>query len=192
MRVRMAPGASTLERRDIHADDAVFQGGALFRRSRERIEAVRDADIGEPGGCECGLDLCLQQSAGNSTGPQIDIASGAIVERGAEHDVGELQASPRGNDTKHLSQRAVLIGHEIEYAVRHQDVNARIVRRQRGCVAVPDVDVREVRRLRARPRARRHRLRHVDADRSSRRTHVHGRQQQIGAGTAPDVEHGRA
>ena len=37
-----------------------------------------------------GLELCFQQSAGNSAGPEIDALLGIFGDRFLDHDVGDL------------------------------------------------------------------------------------------------------
>src|SRR5262245_41068287 len=60
---------------DVHPDDAVFQGRAFLGRAAKTIEALFDDDIFEPEMPEKRDKLCLRQSAGDSTGPEIDVLS---------------------------------------------------------------------------------------------------------------------
>ena len=48
----------------------------LLRRSREHIRAPCDFEALEPGRFDRRLKLCLQQSAGDSALPEVDIALG--------------------------------------------------------------------------------------------------------------------
>jgi len=58
----------------IHAADSVPPGGAFLGRSGETIESRDDVRSLETSRRERRNELCFQQSAGNSTGPEIDVA----------------------------------------------------------------------------------------------------------------------
>jgi hypothetical protein len=58
----------------IHTADSVPAGGAFLGRSGETVESRDDVRSLEAGRRERRHELCFQQSAGNSTGPEIDVA----------------------------------------------------------------------------------------------------------------------
>ena len=70
-RLRVAGLASV----DVYAGDAVFHGHRLLRRPPKTIEPLLHDDIVEAQMFEKCDKLCLRQSAGDSTGPQVDIAA---------------------------------------------------------------------------------------------------------------------
>jgi hypothetical protein len=61
-------------RKQIHTHNAVTPGGALFRRPDKAIEAMGDRHVPESGDAEDVDELCFQQSARDSTGPEVNIA----------------------------------------------------------------------------------------------------------------------
>ena len=65
----------------------------LFGGSFKDILAPRDLKIGKPGCHDRGLELCFQQSAGDSAGPQIDVFPGAVAHFLLHRDVRDLQTS---------------------------------------------------------------------------------------------------
>jgi hypothetical protein len=73
--------------RQIDADHAVTARGAHLGRVRKAIVPVRDRDIAEAGRSEDVGNLCFQQSAGDSTGPEIDIAKCALRKHLPDDDV---------------------------------------------------------------------------------------------------------
>ena len=85
-------------RGQVHPNDAIPPRRALFRRAGEAVEAVGDCHIAKSGRGEDLDELCFQQSAGNSTGPEIDIAERFVRQHFADDDVGDLHAAGRFED----------------------------------------------------------------------------------------------
>ena len=54
--------------------------------------------------------LCFQQSAGNSAGPEVDVALALLAHRLLDRDVGELDAAARAEHTLDLREDGVLVG----------------------------------------------------------------------------------
>jgi hypothetical protein len=50
-----------------------------------------DLETLEPGSRDLGLELCFQQSAGDSAGPEVDVLLGSVRDLLLHHDVGDLQ-----------------------------------------------------------------------------------------------------
>ena len=84
-----------LSRAKIDTERPELRGARLLRRSAE--------DIGPPGDLErlesrrnhrC-LELCFQQSAGDSTGPEIDVAPRAFGHRLLHHDIADIELPSR-------------------------------------------------------------------------------------------------
>jgi hypothetical protein len=103
--------------RQIHSDDTVPFGRALLRCSGKGIEPVEDADPDETGGLEDTDELCFQQSTGDSTGPEVDIAKSAVWKDFTDDDVRDLHASARLQHARDLADGHGFVGHEIEHAV---------------------------------------------------------------------------
>jgi hypothetical protein len=61
-----------------------------LRRATEDIRSPGDLKVDKTGGQDRGLELCFQQSAGNSASPKIDLAFGAIGHRFLHQDVANL------------------------------------------------------------------------------------------------------
>ena len=78
---------------DSHNTEVV--GCALQGSIPENIAAPHDLKINESSLRHLMRQLCFQQSSGNSTGPQIDISSGAIRDGLLNQDIGDLDPSAR-------------------------------------------------------------------------------------------------
>jgi len=76
--------------RDVHADDAVLASGPFLLRPAEWIESMRNPHISKSHRLERAVDLCLRQSAGDSTRPQIDVSFCRGVQLRSEDDVSNL------------------------------------------------------------------------------------------------------
>ena len=117
------PRSLRSHRREVHADDAVSARRAFFGGAVETHEPRCSARLDEPGGLKCSDELCFQQSACNSTGPQVDVTQRLVWEHRANHDVGDLDAAPGLEDAGDLGDCAVLVRYEIEHAVRDHDID---------------------------------------------------------------------
>lgn len=117
------PRSLRSHRREVHADDAVSARRAFFGGAVETHEPRCNARLDEPGGLKCPDELCLQQSACDSTGPQVDVTQRLVWEHLADHDVGNLDATPGLENAGNLGDCAVLVRYEIEHAVRDHDID---------------------------------------------------------------------
>ena len=61
------------ERAKVDTNGSELRGARLLRRTSEHIGPPGDFETGEPGGGDNRLELCFQQSTGNSTSPELDI-----------------------------------------------------------------------------------------------------------------------
>jgi hypothetical protein len=61
--------------------------------------------------------LCLRHSAGNSTGPQIDIAANRLRQLGGDRDVPVEELSPRLENPEDLTEGLFLIRRQVQHAV---------------------------------------------------------------------------
>ena len=109
-----------------------------------------------------------------------------------DHDVGDLEPAARLEHTLDLREDRVLVGHEVNHAVRDHDVQRLVRQRELLDQPLPDLYVVEAHFGRALPRSLHHRGSHVDPDRATAGAdHLRG-DQQVGPRPAAEVEHGLA
>ena len=73
-------------------DHFEFAGDPLFGSPAEAVEATIRFDTNKADGSESAEELCLRQSTGNSTSPQVDVFSDPLGQFVTDDDVCELQA----------------------------------------------------------------------------------------------------
>ena len=78
--------------REIHAHDSIAARRPLLGRSAKAIESTGDGHGAESAGLERLDKLCFQQSAADSTGPEIDVTQRTVGQHFADDDVGDLHA----------------------------------------------------------------------------------------------------
>ena len=86
---------------------------ASFRFTLGAFEGVRrrsDLDIGEARLFQHFLPARARQAAGDSSGPQVDIANGRFGDRLAVCNISELQSAPGLEHAKNLCEDATLVG----------------------------------------------------------------------------------
>ena len=129
-----SPGSSPrLAGVDIHADHAVLPGHAFLGGLPKTIETLLDRDVVETKLRKKDEKLCLRQSAGDSTGPQIDIAANRLRQLGGADDVAVQELATRPENPEDLTERLILVRREIQHAV---DAGALVI-------VVPTVDTVE-------------------------------------------------
>jgi hypothetical protein len=102
---------------EIDPQRAKFSCAGLVRRARVDLYAPGDLKANKPGGCDRSLELCFQQSAGNSTRPQADVGFGVFRHRCLHKNVPHLQPPARPQHARHFAQCRVFVGHQVEHAV---------------------------------------------------------------------------
>ena len=108
------------------------------------VDQVAGLDALEPVACEpCGV-LCFQQSSCNSTGPEIDVASPFLAHRTLDRDVGKLHSAAGAQHAVELREDGILIRHEVDHAVRDDDVERRVLERQQLDLPLDETHVRDV------------------------------------------------
>ena len=70
-------------------------GARLLRCTREHIGTPGDLESLEARRFDCRLELCFQQSAGDSALPEIDVALGGVGHGLLHEDVADLKAAAR-------------------------------------------------------------------------------------------------
>jgi hypothetical protein len=126
---------------DIHADDAVFRGDPLLGGASKTIEALLYDDIAEAEVPEQRDKLCLRQSAGNSTGPQIDVAANRFRQLGCDDNVSIQELSSWLENPEDLAEGPIFIRRQIQHAIRDHDIDALRFDGQRHRVSETHVDV---------------------------------------------------
>lgn len=102
--------------------------GAKRTRARRLRGAVED--LGLPGDFKISkassddrrLKLCFEQSAGNSARPEVDLSLRPFGNRARDKDVGDLKTPTRPQHAEHLAQRLLLVGSQVEHAIRDDHV----------------------------------------------------------------------
>jgi hypothetical protein len=94
---------------DIHADDPVFPGHAFLRCPSKAIEALLYNDVVEAEMPEQRDKLCLRQSAGDSTGPQIHISANRLRQLGRDDNVSVQELSAGLENPEDLTEGLFLV-----------------------------------------------------------------------------------
>jgi hypothetical protein len=76
-----------------------------------------DLKIDKPGGDHRCLELCIQQSAGDSALPQVDVLFSLFRHCFLNEDVAYLKAAARFEHTRHFPQSGKLVGKEVQHTV---------------------------------------------------------------------------
>ena len=102
-----APGAELLG----------LTAGVLERRARVGLDQVTGLDPLEAVALKQPCVLCLQQSAGNSAGPEVDVAPPFLGDRGLDGHVGDLDEPGGREHPVDLGEDRALVGRKIDDAV---------------------------------------------------------------------------
>lgn len=87
---------------DGNSQRAKLRRAARLRSARENVPAPGDGEVNESGIHHGALELCFQQSAGNSTSPEGDILLVLIGDRGLDENVAELEPPAWHEHAGHL------------------------------------------------------------------------------------------
>jgi len=186
------PLVARLPRPEVDADRAELRGVRRLRRAAEHVRTPGDLEVHESRGDDRRLELCFQQSAGDSTRPQIDVTQSAVRERLADDNVGDLDTAARLEHTGDFGHGAFFLGDEVEHAIGDDDVDALIVHRQVRRVSLPDVDMSQSGHRGALQRPSAHCLGHVDPDGPAGGPGPLRGEQQIHSSATADVKNGRS
>ena len=110
--------------RQVGADDTIAPCGPLFRRAREAVKAVGDPQIDEARITKHRNQLCFQQSAGDSTRPQINVLARVLRQIFGKHDVGYLGTAARSEHTMNLGHRVEFVRHKVQHAIGQHHIHA--------------------------------------------------------------------
>src|SRR5687768_13178355 len=177
-----------LSRVDVDADDAVLQSRTLLGGSAEALESVANSHLIEASRAQDVDELCTRQSAGNSTGPEMDIFAQGLVEFLAQNDVAVKKLAAGLQYAEDLAKSHLLVGCEIQHAVRNDDIDAPGVDRQRQGIAQSDLDVAKAQSARAVSSTLGHRLSHVHTNGSAHRPYGCRSEEEVHPGAAANVD----
>src|ERR1022692_4662346 len=104
-------------------------------------ESRQNFDVSEAGGCELVLVIVNNESSGNAACPQCHKALKVLREFLSKDDIGDRKKSAVLEDAERFSQDDVLIGREVDDAVRNDDIDRLIRERNIFDSAKEELDV---------------------------------------------------
>ena len=110
----MAGGFACSERDTQRAE---LGGTAGLRRTAEDVAAPANCEIDESCRDDGQFNLSFQKSTGNSTGPERDVLLRVLRNRLLDQDVADLQTAAGLENPRHLAQRGVFVGHQVQDAI---------------------------------------------------------------------------
>src|SRR5207249_8437539 len=137
-------------------------GDALLRRSTEAVKTFLRDDALKSELRQEPDELCLRQSARDSTGPEIDVPSDRFRQLVRDDDVAIQELTAWLQDTEHLTERLSLVGRKVQHSVRDHVVHAVRLHWQRQRVAKTNLDVVESDPMGSDPSTVGHRFGHID------------------------------
>ena len=111
-----------LSRAEVDSQRAELRGARGLRCASIDVAAPGDLEIHEPRRDDGCLQLCIQQSAGDSTLPEIDVLLALFRYCLLHHNVADLKATARLENTRHFLESGKLVGKEVEDPVRDNHV----------------------------------------------------------------------
>ena len=115
-----------LPRKHIHPVNSVFARSSLFGGRPEAIKSCCNTHAFQTDLLQISNQLCLRQSAGDSTGPQIDTATRVLGKLHVKRDIGQVQPATRLQRAHDFCKSPFFLRHQIENAVRNDDIDASI------------------------------------------------------------------
>ena len=179
------------ERRDrVHVDALA---GEELARVVDLVDARRlDADRLKSGGGELDVVVVFIERARDAARPRAERRGESLRDCSAGDDVGHSEAPARLQDPKRLAQDAILVGREIDDAVRDDHVDRIVGQRDMFDFALEELDVGRAGLALVIARERQHVVGHVEAVRLARRADPARRQQHIDAAARTKIENGLA
>ena len=89
---------------------AVLPGYILLLGATEAVEVGCYAHVLKTQSVQERHKLCLRQSTGNSTGPQVDVAASVLTEFGIQHYIRKLQPAARTQHAVYFGERLLFFG----------------------------------------------------------------------------------
>lgn len=92
-------------RAEVDSDRAEGGGAACLRRVGKDIRLPRNLKIDETDPFDLSLQLCFQQSPGDSASPEVDLSLCSLRNRFRDQDVSHLQSAAGAEYTGHFAKR---------------------------------------------------------------------------------------
>ena len=102
---------------EIDSQGAELRGARRLWRASVDVSTPGDLEIDKSGRSDRCLKLCVQQSAGDSGLPEIDVSFAIVRDCFLDEDVADLKATAGLEHTCHFLQPRKLIGKKVEDAV---------------------------------------------------------------------------
>jgi hypothetical protein len=115
----------------IHGEYAIALRCLFLAGSSEAVKVRDHTGLLESRGSKRRDKLCFQQSAGDSTGPEVDVSDHRFGQLPPDDDVGELHAAIRFQHSGNLVDGRSFPRNQIQHAVGDHDVDAMVLERQR-------------------------------------------------------------
>src|SRR5262245_17646089 len=119
---RVSSTPARFRREDIHSDDAILQGHAFLRCSPKTVEVLTHGDIFKADVAKQRDQLCLRQSAGDSTGPEVDVAPDRLRELARHDDVPIQELAAWLENPKDLAERLSLVRRQAQDSIGDHEV----------------------------------------------------------------------
>ena len=132
---------------------------------------------------------CFQQRPGNSAGPKVDVPSALGADRVLDRHIGDLDPPAGHEHAKELGEHCVFVGDQINDAVRDDDIEDPVWKRQLLRLGLDELDIRDAHLGGGRSSLGQHLRGHVNAgDVASLADHLRG-DERVRAGARPQVKH---
>lgn len=89
----------------------------LFRGGPKGVEPGSNSDVLESQTNPSFDELCLRQSAGDSTGPEVDIRPDVLAQLRLHHNVGKMQPATWTQHAGDLGESDLLLGYQVQDTV---------------------------------------------------------------------------
>ena len=109
--------ANGLTCKHVHAVHAKLARRLLLGCRAKTIEPGGDVHVFQADPLQIRNELCLLQSAGDSTGPQVNVAADILRDLHIECYVSEMQPAASFENPHNLTKPEFLLGNEIEDAI---------------------------------------------------------------------------
>jgi hypothetical protein len=105
-----------------NAHDAIPSGGPFLRGPSETVESGDNART-ESRRLKRVDHLCFQQSAGDSTGPEVDVAKRLVGQDLSDDDIGDLGPASGFEHAGDLGKSPRFVRDEVQDTIRDDDVD---------------------------------------------------------------------
>jgi hypothetical protein len=104
---------SRLAGKHVHSVHSVLASSPFLGGRAETVKTCRDADLAQADLRQVLDELCLRQSAGDSTSPEVDVSAGVFRELEVEGNISQVKATTPLQHPHDLSKSPFLLGDKI-------------------------------------------------------------------------------